>query len=360
MGGAGLGLQETVYNASLAQVLDRGETTMTTLLPLRPILISGLCVCSAFLHACSGGEESIAAPDLIVINADVYTMDSTAPRVEAIGVSEGKFVAVGSSGDIELLADAETEVIDANGAAILPGLIDGHTHLVGGSGLATGVDLSDIEDKNEWLRIIADKAEQLPDGAWILGGAWNHNLSDGVLPTKEMLDVVVPDNSVLLDDIDHHSSWANSLAIELAGVTADSPVPPGGEIVIDPATGEMTGIFLEGASHNDIHLVLGSDWATSPLNPLIQIADTVHRETRIDGVVQPWDEGNTLSFEEALHGYTQAGADMTSWGDEVGSITVGKWADFVVLDERLPANIDGSIENRQVTATYLAGTRVYP
>jgi hypothetical protein len=111
---------------------------------------------------------------------------------------------------------------------------------------------------------------------------------------------------------------------------------------------------------NDIPLVLSSDWPTSPLNPLIQMADTIHRETRIDGVVRPWDEGNTLTFEEALHGYTQAAANMTSWADEIGSITVGKWADFVILDERLPDNVDRALENRQVTATYLAGQKVYP
>ena len=109
-----------------------------------------------------------------------------------------------------------------------------------------------------------------------------------------------------------------------------------------------------------IPLVLGSDWPTSPLNPLMQMADTIHRETRIDGVVRPWDEGNTLTFEEALYGYTQAGANMTSWSDQIGSIAVGKWADFVILDEKLPDNVDRALENRQVTATYLAGKLVYP
>ncbi len=564
-------------------------------------LIGGILFCSALMWSCAGEENSSTGPDLIVINADVYTADSTMQSAEAFAISAGKFVAVGSTADIAALADDKTEVIDAGGVSIIPGLIDGHTHLIGGAGLATGVDLSEIEDKNEWLQIIREKAQSLPEGAWILGGAWNHNLSDGVLPTKEMLDSVSPEHPVLLRDIDFHSSWANSLAIELAGITMDSAVPPGGEIVVDPDTGEMTGIFLEGAMRlfngapgiaeardpvagaraavrlanslgitgahdmsgnndaflsilrdgdltmriwegmfagpdddleqhfarlnderekvraavaadghsetmgplfqvgyvkmmidgvlsthtammkdpytdkpdafvepfiqkehldemvaaahkagfpvavhaigdegvswvldafagsprspdmpldriehievvtpddvarfaslgvaasmqphhatccvgdyvidrigrdrlpnayvwrqmldNDNHLVLGSDWATSPLNPLIQIADTLHRETRIDGVVRPWDDGNTLTFAEALNGYTQAGADMTPWSDEIGSISKGKWADFVILDERLPAEIDRAIENRKVTATYLAGKQVYP
>jgi predicted amidohydrolase YtcJ len=107
-----------------------------------------------------------------------------------------------------------------------------------GSELAVGVDLSEIEDKDEWLRIVRDKAQSLSDGEWILGGAWDHNLSDGILPERGMLDAVAPENPVLLRDIDGHTSWANSLAIELAGLTADSPVPPGGEIMVDPASGE--------------------------------------------------------------------------------------------------------------------------
>ncbi|MDX1405480.1 MAG: amidohydrolase, partial [Woeseiaceae bacterium] len=191
----------------------------------------------------TGGEA--AGPDLLVINADVRTVDSTRPRTQAFAITDGKFVAVGSSDDIQPLAGSGTEIIDAGGVSVIPGLIDGHTHLLSGSGLAVGVDLSEIESKDEWLRIIREKAQTLPEGEWILGGAWDHNLSDGVLPTKQMLDAVAPNNPVLLRDIDGHSAWANSLAIELAGVTANSPVPPGGEIMVDPETGELTGIFLE-------------------------------------------------------------------------------------------------------------------
>jgi len=110
---------------------------------------------------------------------------------------------------------------------------------------------------------------------------------------------------------------------------------------------------------HDVPLVLSSDWPTSPLNPLIQMADTMHRETRIDGVVRPWDEGATLTFDEALHSYTQEAANVTAWEDDIGSISVGKWADFVILDARLPQGIGRELEDRAVTATYLAGREVY-
>ena len=109
-----------------------------------------------------------------------------------------------------------------------------------------------------------------------------------------------------------------------------------------------------------VPLVLGTDWPTAPLNPLVQITDAIRRETRLDGAVRPWDAGNTLTFEEALYGYTQAGANMTSWHDQIGSISAGKWADFVILHDSLATPADRSLESMRVAATYLAGTRVYP
>jgi predicted amidohydrolase YtcJ len=213
------------YNVWPASLPARTVTTMTSnkLLPARPLLFSALA-CSFLLSACSSEESTVASPDLIVINADVHTVDSTVSRADAFAVTGGRFVAVGDTTKIRPMAGEDTVIIDAGGVSIIPGLIDGHTHLIGGAGLATGVDLSEIEDKDEWLRIIREKADSLPAGAWILGGAWNHNLSDGILPTKEMLDSVAPENPVLLRDIDFHSSWANTLAIELAGISADSEV----------------------------------------------------------------------------------------------------------------------------------------
>lgn len=566
------------------------------------VLAAFSCFTAVVLAGCSSPADESRRPDLIVINADVRTVDPAAATAQAFAVTGGRFSAVGTNEDIHELAGEATTVIDAGGVTVLPGLVDGHTHLLGGAGLAVGVDLSGIEDKQEWLRIVRRKADRLPEGEWILGGGWDHNLSDGVLPTREMLDEVAPAHPVLLDDIDGHSAWANSLAIELAGITARSAAPAGGEIVVDPETGEPSGIFKETAGRlfNDapglgeatdpvagltaavalanslglttvhdmsgnsdaflallddgkltlrvwqgirpaggderapaeiyaglaaerarvrervaadprvagagplfeigytkliidgvlsthtalmqapytdepaadpvpfvpkdrlnaliaaahdhgfpvavhaigdegvswvldgfaaspaavggppdriehvevvtpgdverfrhqgvaasmqphhatccvgnyvierigrerldnaynwramldhgVALVLGSDWPTSPFNPLVQLADTLHRETRIDGVVRPWDEGRTLTFDEALYAYTQAGANMTAWGDEIGSISPGKWADFVMLDERLAEPVDRSIESRRVTQTWLAGRRVF-
>lgn len=544
---------------------------------------------------------AMAAADLIVINADVYTSDPSGTKAEALAVENGRFLAVGTTEQIKALADGDTEVIDAAGRTVTPGFIDGHSHISGDSPVVAGVDISYIADKQEWLRLIKEADARMPEGEWITGGGWDHTLSDSEFPAKEMLDEIAPDRPIFLNHIDFHYAWANSKALELAGVTAKSAVPPGGEIVLDPETGEPTGILLEGAQNlvgdivpertdeqrhdglstmfqyansfgitglhqmgglqdyawvvengdpslriwygewgprgtgaefdtglaqiaadkediakrvaatgkeaglgplltvgyvkliNDgvlsahtavlmddyedrpgwkgeymaepedlqtqvekataagfpvaIHsigdaavkasldafeaakgnvvpfpnriehielvhpddiarfaelgvvasmqpnhatnsiayvpvrvgleretrayvwkamlaagvpLVYGADYPTSPLNPLVQIADAVFRVSPFgfnDG--KPWHPEQAVSFEEALTAYTQAGANMTPWKDEIGSITEGKWADFVLLDGTVPQPMDQSFTKLAVAQTYFAGQSVY-
>ncbi|MGD8817899.1 MAG: amidohydrolase, partial [Acidobacteriota bacterium] len=211
--------------------------------PFRLVALAAVVVGPA-LSACSmGGNAPVQAPaDLVVVDADVHTVDASMPLAAAIAVRNGRFVAVGEAA--EALVGPDTEVIDAGGATVVPGLIDGHVHFGSGSSLIRGVDLTGIASRGEWLRIIAAKAEALPDGAWIVGGRWDHTLDGGGFPTKEDLDAVTPRNPVVLSDIDGHTAWANSLALEIAGINADTPDPQGGRILRDE-NGEATGIFLE-------------------------------------------------------------------------------------------------------------------
>lgn len=199
------------------------------------------------LCAAAFWNVALADPDLIVVNGDIYTVDATAPRVEAFAVEDGKFSAIGTSAEIRALAGRDTTVIDAQRQTVTPGFIDGHSHMSGNSPAVAGVDLSYVVSKDEWLDLIEAADQRMPEGEWMIGGYWDHTLSDAVFPTKEMLDEVVPDRPILLNHIDGHYSWANSLALDLAEVNADTPVPPGGEIVVDDETGEPTGILLEGA-----------------------------------------------------------------------------------------------------------------
>jgi len=565
----------------------------------KPMLAIGSALL-LLLGACSNDDQP-AAPtggaDLIVVNADAYTSNPDAPRTQAFAVKDGRFIAVGSTDEIASMAGPSTEVIDAAGRTVTPGFIDGHIHLVLGLRLLTGVDLSYIPEKSKWLEIIAQKDKELPEGQWIIGGNWDYTLGEGKLPSKEDLDAVVPNRPVLLEDIDGHSAWANSKAIQLAGITANSPVPVGGQILIDPATGEPTGIFLEQAivlfddlpgqiptadqtrsalvqaiknansygitsvheiatldaaglyqdlqenqeltlrtwfgtvglnegaealvaARNDMNLraksmeldtlgplfeygfikfymdgvlsthtavlkepyadrpdvngvpfmslsemktsiktandngfsvavhaigdgavsmvldayadvgnapagrpnriehievttpddvqrfselgvapvmqpnhatgtigkyinqrlgderennayvwqsmleadanlILSSDWPTSPLDPLAHFSDAIFRESPFGLGDGTWHPEQAVSFEQTLTAYTQSAANLTPWRDQIGSITVGKWADFVVLDGKLPEPMDKSFRERSVKSTYLAGKLVY-
>ena len=293
----------------MAQSDNNNENAMNPPNTINFFIRACACLSALLLSACSqqpDAVDEVPGPDLMVINADVRTVDSTLPKTQAFAISGGKFVAVGSSDEIQDLARDNTEVIDAGRVTIMPGLIDGHTHLLMGSGLAVGVDLSEIEDKSEWLKIIRDKAQSLPEGAWILGGAWDHNLSDGVLPTKEMLDSVAPDHPVLLRDIDGHSAWANSLAIELAGVTADSPLPPGGEIMVDPVTRDLTGIFLESAGG----LFAGAPGMAQATDPVAGIKAAVALANSL-GITSVHDMSN--SFDEFLSVFDDGDLTLRVW-----------------------------------------------
>jgi len=573
------------------------DTMESSLLPRASLAASMLM--AALLAACGARSEG-PPPQLIVVNADVYTVDKAHPRVDAFAVANGRFVAVGSTAEIRKLAGKQTRVVDAGGKTVTPGFIDGHSHVSGNSPQVAGVDISYIADKQEWLRRIREADARMPKGEWMTGGGWDHTLSDGVYPTRQMLDAVVRDRPVILNHIDGHYSWANTKALQLAGLTAKTPVPPGGKIVLD-AAGQPTGILLEGAQnivtriipertdeqrheglarmfkyansfgltglhqmgnledyldvveHGDptlriwyghwgpremgkdydaqlrkildsktdttrrvaatgkeasvgplltvgyvklindgvlsahtavlregyedrkdwkgefitapedlkvqvqkvtaaglpvaIHsigdaavkasldafesakgnpvphpnriehlelvhpedvprfkalgvvasmqpdhatnsiayvptrvgpvrekwaylwktmldtgvpLVYGADYPTSPLDPLSQIADAIFRTSPFgfnDG--KPWHEEQKVDFEQALHAYTQAGASMTDWKDQIGSITVGKWADFVMLDGKVPQPLTPEFRKLKVQYTYFGGREVY-
>jgi predicted amidohydrolase YtcJ len=186
------------------------------------------------------------APQLIVVGK-VWTGDPAAPYAEAVGVSDQAILAVGDSTSLLALAGPATEVV--RGAMIVPGFMDDHTHFFQGGFQLTRVDLRELRTPAEFIRRIAEQAERLPKGEWILGGDWDHEywLEAGTpLPTREWIDSVTPDHPVLVNRYDSHMALANSLALRLAGVTAATPDVAGGEVVRD-ARGEPTGVLRDAA-----------------------------------------------------------------------------------------------------------------
>jgi predicted amidohydrolase YtcJ len=198
-------------------------------------------------HAAQSKESSLA-PDLVIINASIHTMDQGRPTAGALAISGNRVAAIGATPEIRALAGPGTRVIDAGEKVVLPGFNDAHVHyLMGGFSLAN-VDLRDAKSTEEMARRLSEYAKKLPKGRWILGGDWDHEKWPGApLPTKEMIDAATPDNPVFVNRLDGHMALANSLALQLARVTKETKDPPGGVIVRDSKTGEPTGVLKDGA-----------------------------------------------------------------------------------------------------------------
>lgn len=175
-------------------------------------------------------------------------MDSSRPGAEGLAVWGNRIAALGTSESMRGLAGAGTRVIDAGGRLVLPGFNDAHVHFLNGGFQLGGVDLRPARSAEEFVRILGAFASSREAGTWITGGDWDHESWPGApLPTRHMMDAVSPHVPVFVSRLDLHMGVANTLALRQAGITRTTPVPAGGEIVRDPATGEPTGLLKDAA-----------------------------------------------------------------------------------------------------------------
>ena len=183
--------------------------------------------------------------DLLVVDARIWTGQAEQPWAEAMGVRQGRIVWVGAKP--EPLPAAQRTLAGAQ-RLIVPGFYDAHVHLVGaGLGLAR-VQLKDAADAAEFAKRLREFDARLPRDRWLLGGRWDHDRTfGGELPTAAQLDAIVPHRPVFLHRYDGHSGVANSQALKLANITAETPNPPGGEIVRGPDGRTPTGVLRNNA-----------------------------------------------------------------------------------------------------------------
>jgi predicted amidohydrolase YtcJ len=188
--------------------------------------------------------------DLLLTNARIYTVDPARPWAGAAAVMGDRIVAVGSPGELQSWVGTGTRVLDLRDRLVLPGFADSHVHFIEGGETLLGVQLHEAATPAEFTARIAAKARELPKGAWILGGNWDHQSFPGAeLPRREWIDAVTPDHPVYVSRMDGHMALCNSLALKLAGLDRDSPTPDGGYMVRDPATGDLTGVLKDAARH---------------------------------------------------------------------------------------------------------------
>ncbi len=211
-----------------------------------PILLTGLmsligCTCAAF------AAETPAPPaDVIVTNAHIYTMNAANKWADAVAIRGEEILAVGDRKQIEAYRGTSTKVIDARQRLVLPGFTDSHIHFLEGSLSLLSLRLEDAKTLEEIQHRLREYAAAHPNAPWILGRGWSYPIfAPSGLPDKKYLDEIVPDRPVYLEGFDGHTWWANSKALQLAGITRQKPNPPGGVIVRDPKTGEATGAIKE-------------------------------------------------------------------------------------------------------------------
>ena len=195
------------------------------------------------------------APDLIVHNAKILTVDEGFSIAEAAAVKDGAFVAVGTDAEVLATAGPDTRQVDLGGKSMLPGFNDTHSHVVKmGLNLPASIDLTSVASIADIRGVVAERVAKSEPGEWIFseGGWWQFMLADGRLPNRHDLDPVSPDNPVVLRG--GHYNIANSLALERLGYTKDTPDPPGGEIWKDE-DGEPTGFLLKAAHHPTLEYV---------------------------------------------------------------------------------------------------------
>lgn len=230
-------------------------------LAMATALLIGLAAC----RDQAGDRSPRQAADLLLTNARVYSMawgdpagdgrlSSDAPHDEggwrpdasAIGIRDGKIIYVGDGTGIATLIDGSTEQRDLNGATVVPGLVDTHSHLFELGALLERVNLIGVETEAEAVALIAEQAKQVPPGQWIIGHGWDEGAWADRYPDKSLLSEAVPDHPVFMRSLHSFAGWANQSALDRAGINADSVVPSGGEMRLDN-DGQPNGLFLNRA-----------------------------------------------------------------------------------------------------------------
>lgn len=257
------------------------------------------------------------AIDLIVTNASVYTCDPANEWAEAFAVTAGVVTAVGTAAEIGALASTDTEILDAEGRMIMPGLCDVHSHLMfGGAAAAWELTMPPSDGIDAILAKVRKWAERLAPDEWVVGGIIGSPELDqiaqgGYLPS---LDEASGGRPVLLRDDSHHNRWVNSRALEIMGVDEGTPNPEDGTYVRD-SDGKLTGVLYESAC------ALAEDKAAAAINDH-RVRDRVSASTAVRlvnsyGITAVQDAGTLENALLALSDLDES-SELTSW--VVGSL----------------------------------------
>ncbi len=270
--------------------------------------------------ACSPSEKA----DFIITNANAYTVVEGAPRAEAIAIKKDRILAVGSHEEIQQFATKETDQLDAKGAFVMPGFIEGHGHFSMLGKSLQELNLLKTKSWDEIVELVEEKAKTAKPGEWISGRGWHQEKWTTYpgqtffgYPDHEKLSAVSPDNPVILIHASGHSLFANAKAMELANISVETIDPKGGAIIRNNQ-GEAIGVFEERAMYmiRNLH------------QDYLNTIDPAERQEK-------WEESIQLASEECLKkgitSFQDAGSSFKEIEDytkmaENGDLPLRLWA----------------------------------
>jgi len=271
----------------------RSSSAFAVLLPLVPLLTAPIAVCQA------------QAADRVYLNGNIYTVDEAFSTASAVAVRDGRFIYVGDDAGVEIHVGPNTLVFDLEGKTVIPGLHDAHVHIRYGErelyprtpDIRAGLgEWASVERMQEVIRHALATGEGMrpgPEPRWVVLSGWMSDVWDPPVFRKELIDAVAPDNPVFISRYTH-GSGANSKALELAGITRDTPDPEGGHIKKDE-NGEPTGEFVERAPPQLTRLIPG-------LPPL---TDYERSRNLVEGTQLAIASGLTTIHGASRTGYTE-------------------------------------------------------
>lgn len=227
-----------------------------------------------FIYGCNSNTKPAEAASLIIKNGNIYTANDAQPTAKVVAVTNGRISYVGDD-ESAIPTNARTQTVNLNGQTLTPGFIEGHGHILGIGYNEMTIDLLNVKSYNELLKLVTAAIEKAQPGQWIVGHGWHQNKWDLTneltvqgFPTHNKLSAISPNNPVYLTHASRHASLANTKAMEMAGVKAETVATlsknftegEGGEIITD-TDGTPTGIFVERASSLINSLIPANDRA---------------------------------------------------------------------------------------------------
>ena len=248
-----------------------------------------------------GCGPGLEPADLVLRNGKIVTVDDTNPVAQAVAVRGNEIVAVGTNDEVDAYRSEMTTVIDLDGQLAIPGFIEGHGHFLGVSNAQMQLRLMDSQNWEEVVSVVAAAVEQAQPGQLIRGRGWHQEKWDPLpepnvegFPLLDRLSEVSPDNPVLLTHASGHATFANALAMEMSGITRDTPNPDGGEILRDSRNNPI-GVFRETASR----LLSAASADATPPDPRRQ-AELAVAEALSKGVTSFQDAGSSFETVDLL------------------------------------------------------------